>query len=144
MPINNIQFRAEIGIFDSVLHRSVFTKKHRLLQLFYNYLKQIPLEVKKNLYYDNKLFYSLLIHVLCFFVTCLIYPIVIAFALVLCNIFNSYINFVNLYIYVYICLRFIINLFIFPIVYHKAVARFLTQYYLFFQICFFYLSSNVL
>ena len=137
MPINNVQFRAEIGIFYSVLHRSVFKNQHTLLQLFSNCLKTIPLEIGKFFSCGNNLFYSLFIHVLCFFITCLIFPIVIVCALILCNVLNSFIDFPTLYVYVYICLRFIINLFIVPIVYHKAVAKFLTRYCLFFQICIF-------
>ena len=133
MPVNNIQFRAEIGIFNSVLHRVIFNKKTCLLQFIINNLNIMSL--MKNC--DMKLFYSLIIHLLCFFTTCLLFPLVIVISLIFCNVLSLYINFPNLYVYVYIFWRFIINLFLLPVVHHKTFARLLTRYCLFFQISLF-------
>ena len=134
MPINNIQFRAEIGTFNSVMNCIIFRIKIDSLQLIINYLQIFCLiTITKILSSDKKSLFSFFIHLLCFFTTCLVFPLVTLLAVIFCSIFNFYINFPNLYVYVW----FIFNLFSTPIVYHKAFARFLTRYCLFVQICLF-------
>ena len=136
MPINNIQFRAEIGIFNSV-NRPYFRRKCCFLQLLLNNIKNISIVMRLILFNDTKLYYFILIHLICFLTTFMVYPFVFGLNLIFSEFMKSYITFFNLYIYVYISLLFFVNILWLPIVYHKASAKLLTRYCLFFQICFF-------
>ena len=87
MPIDNLQFRAEIGLFYSVIHRASFRKNRCFLQVTINYLSTIPLMINLILSSDRITIFTILVHLICLFTTCVAFPLVILFTLIFSNIF---------------------------------------------------------
>ena len=129
MPINNIQFRAEIGLFNNAFQR-VFVKPSPSLAGMFSF-NNISLEIRK-LGFGNICPSSC--HLLSCLFLLLMVPFILLFALIISKPFNLYNFFIISYVYIYICFRFIFNLLWFTIAYRKAIARFIVRYYFFFQI----------
>ena len=116
MPINNIQFRAEIG-------------------LFYNALQCVP--IKKTPFLFGKIDNSCpsLCHLLSFLFLLFMFPFIVLFAVIVSKSYNIVNIFLVSYLYIYVCFRFICNLFWLTIACRKVLAKFLVYYIFFFQIC---------
>ena len=124
MPINNIQFRAEIGLFYSTLHAVwISASKSNLLNSLVNAdYKFITLPSLSNL--------------LTFSVTFLLFPFISLIALSLgqvdlCKVFWQ------LYVTTYFCIRVFRNLFSFAAASKRFLAKLSAQYFFFFQVCIF-------
>ena len=125
MPINSIQFRAEIGQFNNAFQRT-FLKTGFCFSKLITSLRSLSEEC---LHFKNIVF-----HLLSVFIVLLFLPVIFLFTLSHSSLYNFYNNISIFYIIIYICLRFIFNLFWINMVNHKGILKFLVQYCFFFQI----------
>ena len=120
MPLNNIQFRAEIGNFNNALHRIVVSK----------YATNNISFVHAGFSLDN-----FILHVVSIFAVIIILPIIILFSKP-SNIIKSC---KRVYVYIYILIRFIYNIIrhtmIYRVIIVRLVSHYLIRYLFFFQIC---------
>ena len=129
MPINNIQFRAEIGLFNNICQCSCFITKSSFIQIITSIFNNISLSECSS--YIRSFFF----HVICSAFVLLIFPFIVLFKLSFCSVFNLSNCFIDVYIYVYIFMHFIINLIHATIVCRKAFAKFILWNNFFLQIC---------
>ena len=123
MPINNIQFRAEIGLYYSSIHPLHILARSQNLWKNFNTLHTVFL-------------FPPLCLLMTFLVTIFAFPPTFFIALLLgqtnpCN------SFLNLYFCIYFCIRFVTNLIKYTIACHRSIAKLCLQYLFFFQICIF-------
>ena len=131
MPINSIQFRAEIGIFNNKCVR----------------VKHLSITLSNKIYNEvNKLIYLLCnidfcLFVLSLFILCLISPLIIFIFLIYPKPINLSNYLFITFLLINILLHFIFNLLWCFVVNHRAIIRFsryfLIHYYFYFQICIF-------
>ena len=132
MPLNNIQFRAEIGNFNNALHRIVVSKYASVID--YIYMATINISfVHAGFSLDN-----FILHVVSIFAVIIILPIIILFSKP-SNIIKSC---KRVYVYIYILIQFIYNIIrhtmIYPMIIVRLVSHYLIRYLFFFQICAFF------
>ena len=128
MPINSIQFRAEIGQFNNAFQRIYSTTALPFVTLIASIINLFLVECHN---YNN------LFHLVCIIIILMLFPFIFSLTLIFSNLFNLYNIILIFYINIYIWLRFIFNLLWATIAYHKAFCKFLVRYYFFFQICVF-------
>ena len=133
MPINNIQFRVEIGQFNNAFQRVLIQLTPSLVTLNYSTFCKITLETGLVLC-D---FCPSACHLLTFLTLFVMSPFIVLFGLSFSKSFNLHKCFIVSYLYIYIFIRFILNLIYFTIAYYKSFAKFLVRYYFFFQLCIF-------
>ena len=118
MPINNIQFRAEIGNFNIILQRVYCVKKASIVHIITSCLNSITL--KEYFSYIKQISFHMVFSIF----SLIIFPFIVLFKLSFFNLFNLSNCFIEVYIFVYLFMHFIINLLCYVIVYHKAYAKF--------------------
>ena len=133
MPINNIQFRAVIGFFYNALQCVPISMSLLRFGLVYCSFNNIYLEIRK---LGSGNICPSMCHLLSCLIILVMFPFILSFTKIITQSFNISKLFICSYLYIYICIRFIFNLFWFTIA-RKAFAKFIVQYFLFFQICIF-------
>ena len=138
MPINNIQFRAEIGNFNNAIQCAVSKMTQvSVASLFNNVYK----EINEIGHFPTIAYSYTLIHLFSLLLFLSMAPFVILFTLIFSDVSNLYRFSVAFYFCIYIILRFIFNLLWFTIVYRTALTRLLNycllRYIFLFQICIF-------
>ena len=128
MPINNIQFRAEIGLFNNAF-QCVLIKHSSLLAWIIN---NFSVKIEK---IDSNNIFPSCCHLLSFLFILFITPLIVLFTLVFPKANNLHTVFIVSYMYIYICFRFMLNLLWFTISCRKFVAKLMVRYCFFFQIC---------
>ena len=134
MPINNIQYRAEIGLFNNSFQRVLFQLTPSLVIINHSSFCKTALETEKLVFQE---FCPSLCHLLTFLTLFIMSPIIVLFWLTFSKSFNLHEYFIIFYLYIYIFFRFIFNLSHVTIACHKFFVKFLVRYYFFFQICIF-------
>ena len=114
MPINNIQFRAEN--FNNIFHHIYFIIKPSLFKIIISCFKNFFRFKEYSSYIKPFLF-----HVICSTIFLIIFPIIVLFKLSFSNFFNLSNCFLEVYIFICISIRFIINLLRYDI--PSSVAR---------------------
>ena len=122
MPINNIQFRAEIGLFNNTFQR--------------NYCKS-PFVRLCTPSGNNTLAISWLIMcVIIYIIRLVLFLAIFPFMLFIICV-SKFSNVYNTCVYIFVCLRLLFRLLRLTIAYHKTLAKLLVRYFFFLQICLF-------
>ena len=149
MPVNNIQWRAEIGTFNSIFNQKIRShSKHN-----YHSWRDI-IKITSNLFYDLNFSTIVLIttNLMCLFFTCLLFPLLLvvysffthfpylcAVSLFVRNCSNLEKLCFDVFICINITMRFIFNICRYTMVHHRSFSNFLRNYIIhfifLFQVC---------
>ena len=130
MPINNIQYRAEIGIFN--IRSMCSSRKSPTLDSLLAFLSNT---ISKEL---KEMYGLCLLHLISLVLFLIYSPFILLYTIIFSDLTNLCRYCVKSYIYVNIFMRFILNLLYTTIAYRQALVRFsnfyLVRYTLFFQV----------
>ena len=133
MPINNIQYRAEIGLFYNALQGFHFlTRSHRRTFC----LDIMSTEIRKIRIRPGSVCPSFC-YLISFIILLLMSPIILLYSIVIPKSFNLYKRFIVSYMYIYVCFYFTIKILRFTSTYRQYAFKLILKYFFFVQVCIF-------